>query len=292
MAADVAIARAKARLEALRGRDSVAIMYSESATELKPLSPNNLPRHFRKFEGMRAYNFHPSKDRRALLVTHSACTESERLVIDTFRSVSKDLEEHLYAHKYTTCFRIRELDWAIALVEASHRKLLGSEGYEWQWWQDADEDLLVTGRIADAWGKNMHVMDRYFIELKNAVESSLRLIEHLEIEHLEAEPSVPKQTESCGETTNKKLEALWKKEPAFCLLKPIQAIAQKIGKGEISVSESDFWKETIMPQKKLVGSDGKKLQQLVEARNRGDSISDTDEKVLNAFEERVGAELN
>ncbi|HAO73251.1 MAG TPA: hypothetical protein DCR06_11670, partial [Planctomycetaceae bacterium] len=180
MAADVAIARAKARLEALRGRDPVAIMYSESATELKPLSPNNLPRHFRKFEGMRAYNFHPSKDRRALLVTHSACTESERLVIDTFRSVSKDLEEHLYAHKYTTCFRIRELDWAIALVEASHRKLLGSEGYEWQWWQDADEELLVTGRIADAWGKNMHVMDRYFIELKNAVESSLRLIEHLE----------------------------------------------------------------------------------------------------------------
>ena len=55
MSSDAAITRAKERFEALRARDAVAIMYSESATELVPLSPTHLPRHFRKFEGMRAF---------------------------------------------------------------------------------------------------------------------------------------------------------------------------------------------------------------------------------------------
>ena len=172
MAADLAITRAKERFEALRARDTVAIMYAESASELPELSPSHLPRHFRKFENMRSFHFSPSQGRRGLLITHSACTESERLVVEAFRSVSKDLQEHLEAHKYTTCFRIRELDWSIALVESANQQLLGSEGYEWKWWQDADDDLLITGRVAECWDKNLNIMDRYFIELNNAVEAS------------------------------------------------------------------------------------------------------------------------
>ena len=248
MSSDAAITRAKERFEALRARDAVAIMYSESATELVPLSPTHLPRHFRKFEGMRAFNFHPCKDRRGLVATHSSCTESERLVIEAFRSVSKDLEEHLEAHRYTTRFRIRELDWAIALVEASHKKVLGSEGYEWQWWQDADDDLLITGRIAECWDKSMNIMDRYFIELINAVESSLRLIEHLA-----TEPEVPKQAVARDKTADQLLQDLYERNPNFACTASLKVLAADLGFASPSaLSATHFYRNVLKGKRDAV----------------------------------------
>ena len=283
MSSDAAITRAKERFEALRARDAVAIMYSESATELVPLSPTHLPRHFRKFEGKRAFNFHPCKDRRGLVVTHSSCTESERLVIEAFRSVSKDLEEHLEAHEYTTRFRIRELDWAIALVEASHKKVLGSEGYEWQWWQDADDDLLITGRIAECWDKSMNIMDRYFIELTNAVESSLRLIEHLA-----TEPEVPKQMVAREKTADQLLQDLYERNPNFACTASLKVLAADLGFASPSALAATRFYRNVLKEKRDAVKEIISHRKQAEKRIRAGMPYVDDKETIDAVNETLG----
>ncbi len=283
MSSDAAITRAKERFEALRARDAVAIMYSESATELVPLSPTNLPRHFRKFEGMRAFNFHPCKDRRGLLVTHSVCTETERLVIEAFRNVSKDLEEHLEAHGYTTRFRISELDWAIALVEASRRKLLGSEGYDWQWWQDADDDLLITGRIAECWDKNMNIMDRYFVELNNTVESSLRLIEHLA-----TEPGVTKQTDTREKTADQLLQDLYERNPNFACTASLRVLAADLGFASSSALTATYFYSNVLREKRDAVKEIISHRKQAEKRIRAGMPYVDDKETIDAVDKTLG----
>ncbi len=248
MAADAAITRAKERFEALRARDTVAIMYSGSDVGLPSLSPSHLPKHFRKFEGMRSFHFSPNQHRRGLLITHSACTESERLVIEAFRCVAEDLQEHLEAHKYTTCFKIRELDWAIALIEASHNSLLGPEGYGEVLWQDADSDLLVTGKFSEDRGKHLNIMDRYFIELNNAVEASLRLIEHLAVL-----PEAPQKPEPREKTADQKLQDLFEANPNFTCEASLRALAQELGlKSPSTLTATPFYNNVLKEKREVV----------------------------------------
>ncbi len=282
MAADLAITRAKERFEALRARDTVAIMYSESASELSALSPSHLPRHYRKFENMRSFHFSPSQHRRGLLITHSACTESERLVIEAFRSVSKDLQEHLEAHKYTTCFRIRELDWAIALVESANQQLLGSEGYEWKWWQDADDDLLITGRVAECWDKNLNIMDRYFIELNNAVEASLRLIEHLAIV-----PEVPQKPEPREKTADQKLQDLFERNPNYACEATLRALAKELGfKSPSTLTATPFY-NNVLKEKREVVKQINQQKQAAEKRIRSGNAHANDAAEIKAAEKAL-----
>lgn len=282
MSTDIAITRAKERFEALRLRVTVAIMYSGSDAELPVLNPTHLPKQFHKFEGMRSFHFRPSQHRRGLLITHSACTESERLVIDAFRSVAEDLQKHLEAKKYTTCFRIRELDWAIALIEASHNGLLGSEGYDEVLWQDADSDLLVNGKFSEDRGKNLNIMDRYFIELNNAVEASLRLIEHLS-----KVPEVPQKSEPREKTADEKLQDLFEANPNFTCEATLRALAQELGLMSQSTLVATSFYSNVLKEKREVVKQINQRKQAAEKRIRSGNAHADDTAEIEAADKAL-----
>ncbi|MGI9458395.1 MAG: hypothetical protein ACR2NF_00210 [Pirellulales bacterium] len=283
MVTGAAIARAEGRFQSLRSRDAVSILYSSWASGLPPMRRDNLPRDFHKYSESRSIEFKPDSDRHSLFLTHCACPESENLLIDAFRDISIDLKDALEKHQFTTGFRTRELDWAVALIEASHKGLLGSAGYDEVWWQDSTDPLLIAGRIKESFAEKVDLIDHYMVELTNAVESSLRLVEILE-----TEPEAPKQTKPRGDDTEQRLRMLWTEDQFYCLTHSIAEIAKRIDRSKGQVSKSQFWQEVITLEKDVNGMSHKKLERLRKARDSGYALKDIEERQLSYLESLKG----
>ena len=72
----------------------------------------------------------------------------------------------------------------------------------------------------------------------------------------------------------------------------IEAIGERIDRKKGSISKpGGFWETTILPEKKLVGTNGNNLKRIKNAINAGERISDQDARIFNAFEELVDMEL-
>ena len=169
------------------------------------------------------------------------------------------------------------------MVEASHKKVLGSEGYEWQWWQDADDDLLITGRIAECWDKSMNIMDRYFIELTNAVESSLRLIEHLA-----TEPAVPKQAVARDKTADQLLQDLYERNPNFACTASLKVLAADLGFASPSALAATHFYRNVLKEKRDVVKEIISHRKQAEKRIRAGMPYVDDKEAIDAVNKTLG----
>ena len=126
-------------------------------------------------------------------------------------------------------------------------------------------------------------MDRYFVELTNAVESSLRLIEHLA-----TEPEVPKQTVAREKTADQLLQDLYERNPNFACTASLKVLAADLGFASPSALAATRFYRNVLKEKRDAVKEIISHRKQAEKRIRAGMPYVDDKETIDAVNETLG----